>query len=652
MNNIKTNKHSRNISMGKTKTLNSLSFLKFPFNTSYKLHIFKTTNFSNNNKLSYKRIINSNLQKHNINKKKFGIIKINDLIDSKYCNIVAIFKDYLISDYIDEFLRRFYKKKESKNRIPKFSEYYKNYLLFFCKPTFSDFFANDIIQDLAEIKAEIYYNANYRNKKKEKKIINKDIAKTIFDSTIKESIDNIIIDTQEYISTISSQQTINLPDETILIINGQNKNSKDNSISSILKCFSSSKGNKSKNNKKLKKNDILSNSNKYLLNSIQKEIENIQIKSNINKSHTNKFKPTSTIPISSRVHSGNKVNLKYNNKNLKMTRIETSTSQNNLSSNRNKNKSKSKDFSNSKVINTQMSNSNFSRNKLKSPLNSPIINNRILLTSNSPKFNNNNKKKKSNEKNNNNQVKNQFQLNKNNEHLNLKDIMKLTLQIYNDKSKNSLSKNNNNNNNNTNNTNQKLISHKHTRSSPTINNFNININNHILLQNSISNTNNNINSYLLKKANDRNSPLKKNSPPNSRNKEKTFIRVNTDSQKKLNPYSTMSNYQNFALNTNKDIDHLLNNNFFSSFNDKSSKSKRSNKGFKTIRQNHQSPLNNKSCLSNDNLQKSHILSPKFIKNKGFFNNKKLKHYLNIYKGNNNVFKDKLNFPKENNKKEK
>ena len=83
---------------------------------------------------------------------------------------------------------------------------------------------------------------------------------------------------------------------------------------------------------------------KYLLNSIQKEIENIQIKSNINKSHTNKFKPTSTIPISSRVHSGNKVNLKYNNKNLKMTRIETSTSQNNLSSNRNKNKSKSKDF--------------------------------------------------------------------------------------------------------------------------------------------------------------------------------------------------------------------------------------------------------------------------------------------------------------------
>ena len=652
MNNIKTNKHSRNISMGKTKTLNSLSFLKFPFNTSYKLHIFKTTNFSNNNKLSYKRIINSNLQKHNINKKKFGIIKINDLIDSKYCNIVAIFKDYLISDYIDEFLRRFYKKKESKNRIPKFSEYYKNYLLFFCKPTFSDFFANDIIQDLAEIKAEIYYNANYRNKKKEKKIINKDIAKTIFDSTIKESIDNIIIDTQEYISTISSQQTINLPDETILIINGQNKNSKDNSISSILKCFSSSKGNKSKNNKKLKKNDILSNSNKYLLNSIQKEIENIQIKSNINKSHTNKFKPTSTIPISSRVHSGNKVNLKYNNKNLKMTRIETSTSQNNLSSNRNKNKSKSKDFSNSKVINTQMSNSNFSRNKLKSPLNSPIINNRIFLTSNSPKFNNNNKKKKSNEKNNNNQVKNQFQLNKNNEHLNLKDIMKLTLQIYNDKSKNSLSKNNNNNNNNTNNTNQKLISHKHTRSSPTINNFNININNHILLQNSISNSNNNINSYLLKKANDRNSPLKKNSPPNSRNKEKTFIRVNTDSQKKLNPYSTMSNYQNFALNTNKDIDHLLNNNFFSSFNDKSSKSKRSNKGFKTIRQNHQSPLNNKSCLSNDNLQKSHILSPKFIKNKGFFNNKKLKHYLNIYKGNNNVFKDKLNFPKENNKKEK
>ena len=695
MNKIKQHKHSRNVSLGITKTLNTISFLKLPFNTSCKFHIFKTTNFSKN-KFSLKQIINLNLQKHNINKTQLGIIKINDLIDSKNCNLVAIFKDYLISDYIDEFLRRFYKKKESKNRIPKFSDYYKNYLLFFCKPTFSDFFANEIIQSYGEAKAEIYYNKNYRNKNKEKKKINKEIAKTIFNTLIKESIEYVIKDTNEYINTISSQQTINLPDDTILNINGQNNkesinnNINENSISSILRCFSventKMKNNKNQNFniKKLRKYDINNNSNKQIINSIQKEINNIQIKELVNKSHINKFKPTSTIPTSSRIYSGNKVNLKYNyNKNLKMTNIETSTSHNNLSSNRNKNKSKSKskDFSNSKVINTQMSSSNFSRNILKSPLNSPTaknMNNKIFLTSNSPKLNNynNNLKKKSPGKNNNSkQGKNNLQLNKNTEHLNLKDIMKLTLQIYNDKTKNHSSKNNNNNNNNnnlnnnnnnniinnnnnnnTNSTSNQIINsnfirHQHTRSSPTINNFNININNHILLQNSNSN-NNNIHSS--KNSTNKISPLKNNSPNNKNNKERTFIRVNTDSQKRLNPYSPMSNYRNFASNTNKEIDTLLNNNFFSSFNGKNEKRKKENKGFQTIRQIHHSPLQSRSSLNhiyNDNLQKSHILSPQFTKNKGFFNNKKLKNHLNNYKFSNNIQKEKLNFPNENCKKE-
>ena len=670
MNKLKTHKHSRNISLGRPKTLNTISFLKLPFNTSYKLHIFRTTNFSNC-KTTFKQILYSNLLKHNINKNKLGIIKINDLIDSKNCNIVAVFKDYLISDYIDEFLRRFYKMKESKNRIPKFSDYYKNYLLFFCKPTFSDFYANEIIQSYGEAKAEIYYNKNYRNKNKEKKKINKEIAKTIFNSSIKESIEYVIKDTQEYINTISSQQTIYLPEETILNMNEKEIN--ENSVCSILRCFSSEnfkeKNNKNKNFdiKKLKKNKINNNSNKQILNSIQ-------IKEITNKSHMNKIKPTSTLPSYSRIISGNKENLKYNNKNLKMNKIE-STSHNNLSSNRNKNKSK--DFSNSKVINTQINSSNFSRNIIKSPLNSPLssnMNNKIFLTSNSPKNINNNFKKKSPGKNANfKQGKKNLQLNKNNEQLNLKEIMKLTLQIYNDKTnnylKNNNSKNNNNNinihtnnnknniniNNNNNEKNPNLIRHQHTRSSPTINNFNININNHILLQNSNSNINNTNNNNIksLKHSNSKISPLKNQSPLNSRNKEQIFIRVNTDSQKKLNPYTPMSNYHNFAINTNKEV--LLNNNFFSSFNGKNDKIKKENKGFQTIRHIHHSPLQNRSSLNNinDNLQKSHILNTK-SGIKGFFNNKKSKNQLNNYKfynNNINIVKDKLNFPNENNKNE-
>ena len=226
MNKIKQHKHSRNISLGRTKTLNTISFLKLPFNTSYKFHIFKTTNFSKN-KLSLKQIINSNLQKYNINKNQLGIIKINDLIDSKNCNLVAIFKDYLISDYIDEFLRRFYKKKESKNRIPKFSDYYKNYLLFFCKPTFSDFFANEIIQSYGEAKAEIYYNKNYRNKNKEKK--------KIITSKTKSNLSNIQNKISHHITVKSNEllnkKKLNLDNN---LSNGNNKINGENAKEKII----------------------------------------------------------------------------------------------------------------------------------------------------------------------------------------------------------------------------------------------------------------------------------------------------------------------------------------------------------------------------------------------------------------------------------
>ena len=429
MNDQKQHKHSRNILGHKNKTSNTFSFLKLPSNILTKNQNTKTLTVTHN-KVLYSTIIKVNLQMYNTYKKEFEVIKINDLIESKNCNLVAIFKDYLISDYIDEFLRRFYKIKESKSRIPKFSDYYKNYLKFFCKPTFSDFFANDEIQGYGEAKAEIYYKKNYAKKNNNK---NNKYTETIFNTSINESIENVIKDTKEFISTINTQETINLTDKTILEINNLNKNSNNDSISSLLKCFSS-KEKKTKgiiynlNIKKIKKYEI-NNSNKPILD---KEKNN---KNSPNKSH-NKFKPTSTIPTSSRNYTGNKVNLKHShNKYLKTTRIESSTSQNNLSSNRTKNKSKSKDFSNSKVINIKKSNSNFSRNKSNNPLYSPTakhFNNRIFLTSNSPKKNH---KKKSLKQYDRKQGKNHLNLNKYNENLNLKDIMKLTLQIYNDKSK-------------------------------------------------------------------------------------------------------------------------------------------------------------------------------------------------------------------------
>ncbi len=203
MNNKKIDKHSRNNQINKTKSLNSIPINKLSMNLSSKTDKSKTIN---NNIIIYKNLISSNLQKHNIKKNNYDIMKINDLIDSKLTHFIATFKDYLINDYIDEFLNRFYKRNESKSCLSNFANYYINYFQFFSKPTFSNFFANKIITYYNQEKAEIFYNKNYGNIEKEKKKENnKEITKIIFNTLVKESIDYIINDTKDYTSTFDSQ---------------------------------------------------------------------------------------------------------------------------------------------------------------------------------------------------------------------------------------------------------------------------------------------------------------------------------------------------------------------------------------------------------------------------------------------------------------
>ena len=557
--NNKQNKRTRNqISGIKNKGSNTISFLNIPFN---KLTIINNVNKTQNEhpkKISLNNIIKRNLHFHNSNHKTKGIISINDLIESKNCHLVAIFKDYLISDYIDEFLRRFYHKKEIWERIPKFEGYYKNYLTFFCKPIFSDFYANEIIQGYGEAKAEIYYNQTYGKKKKKDKI-NKEIAKTILNTLIKIEIDGINDFSNEENNNESikpsKENTILLTINESMNINNQNKISNESSINSILNCFNQNINELHKNDfktissssmRKIKKlkNISLQNQNS------KKGINTLTITSNKNKSPMNKFIPNTNIPSSARLYSNNQnKEEKNNNKNSKITQIETSTSQNNLS---NRTKNKSKDFSNSKLhqMTSTMSNSNFSRNYLKIPISSKNIgmylNHKIYLNSNSPISSQRNKiKNSSNNKNDNtiNKTKKNH-LKKNSENIDLNNIMKLTLQVYDYKTRNIKNINNTINNN---------TKHFHTLSSPTINNFNININNHICLNN------NNINSKNNKKGS-----FKGKNNINSRNKEQGLYKMNTDLEHRNKNYSP--NFQNFATNTINDFDSIMKNKFFISLN--------------------------------------------------------------------------------------
>jgi hypothetical protein len=115
---------------------------------------------------------------------------LDSLLYNKNTHVVSVFKDHMILDYVDEFLKRIYKIEEANERIPKIANYYKNYLKFFCKPLFRDFGINEIIQSYGDYKAELYYNKNYGGKNKNVKNDDNDNIKKIFDTTVRKNIDH------------------------------------------------------------------------------------------------------------------------------------------------------------------------------------------------------------------------------------------------------------------------------------------------------------------------------------------------------------------------------------------------------------------------------------------------------------------------------
>ena len=63
--------------------------------------------------------------------------------------------------------------------MPKLYNYYRNYLTFFCKPTFIDQFSNEKIKNYGDLNAECFYKNNIERKKhinNDKKILDKNIV--------------------------------------------------------------------------------------------------------------------------------------------------------------------------------------------------------------------------------------------------------------------------------------------------------------------------------------------------------------------------------------------------------------------------------------------------------------------------------------------
>ena len=77
----------------------------------------------------------------------FNLLIANQLIFNKSSHLNILYKENKILQDKDEYLRRFYKNKESLKRIPKLNEYYKNYHIFFCKPTLTDFVMGNVLKN-------------------------------------------------------------------------------------------------------------------------------------------------------------------------------------------------------------------------------------------------------------------------------------------------------------------------------------------------------------------------------------------------------------------------------------------------------------------------------------------------------------------------
>lgn len=224
-------------------------------------------------------LIQKNLKKYNYNKQKYELLLIDQLLCNANCRLVSIFKERMITDYIDEFLHRRYATEESRERLPKFYKYYKNYLVFFCKPIFKDFDFNKLIQNNGEKKAELYYKNNYQQAKSLDNIKDNGFEESdsdsssdsennikfkkdgkIFNDSVKEKLENVTI-----MTTISNglNNTVNLNiDNEKLEVFSENKYDKSNDTTVVDFINNYQKELENKNNK-IQKNKNKKNNKKF-----------------------------------------------------------------------------------------------------------------------------------------------------------------------------------------------------------------------------------------------------------------------------------------------------------------------------------------------------------------------------------------------------
>ena len=268
--------------------------------------------------LQYQKYFNKKLViKYNILPNEYTLMKLDNFITAKYCHSLASFKETLIFNYDEEFLNRFYSKKETTKKIPLFSEFYKSYLKFFCFPTLAELKLNDLIEDMVEKKAKAFYNENFSEKNE--KVPEKKINVVIFTNKIRQDLSRRYSLTNLTKTTIKNPSNTNKSSVSLITIekifnelNGENeKKTKINNSSSKIK------NNSNSINKGLK--------NSVILHKIKKKIKiNEKLKNKDTNNISNKIKNYTTLDCES---SGKRKKIKNKiSRNIQNKLLENKTS--------------------------------------------------------------------------------------------------------------------------------------------------------------------------------------------------------------------------------------------------------------------------------------------------------------------------------------
>ena len=272
---------------------------------------FKTYN---NKKKSYSDLYLSiskiNLYLKYKSNEKFEYYLISSLIKKKKGRFNLFFNELKIYNDENDYLRRFYYLTDSKYRIPKYFQYYKNYLDYFCRPFIIGKSSNKILLKHMEKAAEEFYKNNFqdeekKNEEKEKNKITK-IHTNIFSQKVIQEIENerletnekknkflkkvksfdgIIIKENEDISSFFGISKINYQITSYDDSNIKNKKYEQLSMNSILDLIDKEKTKKNENKEIKKKEKKVENNNSnsttFNSNNVSK-LNKKEIKNNIN----------------------------------------------------------------------------------------------------------------------------------------------------------------------------------------------------------------------------------------------------------------------------------------------------------------------------------------------------------------------------------